>query len=66
MNIKNSLVPSAGVERILYWIKTCKALCVESEPLSASEKAEFDASRAREMAKAQARRQSSPQGNFEV
>jgi hypothetical protein len=58
------LTPTAEVERVLAHFAQCRALCESSTPLSASDQAEFDASRAREMARAAARRQPSPQGDL--
>jgi len=42
-----------------------RELASRSEPLSPEEKAEYDSQRAREMAKAEARRQPSPQLDLE-
>lgn len=58
------LIPSAEVERVMKYLATVDL----AAPLPPTEQAAFDASRAREMAKAEARRRphESPQGGLNL
>lgn len=57
-----ALVPTAEVELVLALLKDVDL----AAPLTADERRSFDASRAREMARAEAKRQPHPQGEMEV
>lgn len=60
------LTPTSEVERVMAHFAECRALCESSTPLSDAEKSEFDTLKAREMARAEARREPSPQKELGV